>query len=298
MKTTLKTSVVGSYPQTIDTTQIMNTYFSSQETSWEPIITQTVQEMLSAGIDYVSDGQTRDPIVQLMTRQLSGCRIRARPEIIGPIEYSKGITVDDQQFVRSLLLKNKGLVGIITGPFTLTKSCVDLYYHDEKETCFAFAEALHQEAERLQKYVDLISIDEPCFSQEMPDYAAEVIKKITRGIRCPTRLHVCGDVSRIIPQLLELPVTILSHEFKASPHLLSAFKKYSCSKQICLGSVRSDDPRVEPVEEIVAHIKNAVEVFNGHLVQIAPDCGQRYLPKQVAYQKLKNLALAGAIING
>jgi 5-methyltetrahydropteroyltriglutamate--homocysteine methyltransferase len=95
-----------------------------------------------------------------------------------------------------------------------------------------------------------------------------------------------------------MPVDILSHEFKASPNLFDAFREYSCSKKICLGAVRSDDIRVENIEEIVHHIKKARDIFGDNVVQIAPDCGQRLLPRDVAFQKLKNLVQAGEIING
>ena len=93
-------------------------------------------------------------------------------------------------------------------------------------------------------------------------------------------------------------VDILSHEFKASPQLFDAFKEYSFSQKICLGSVRSDDLRVESVEEITKHIISAIDIFGDKIIQISPDCGQRLLPRDVAFQKLKNLSKAGEKING
>jgi 5-methyltetrahydropteroyltriglutamate--homocysteine methyltransferase len=298
MKQQLKTSVIGSYPVHIEPMDVMHAYFEEKDVSWEPYIKKAVSDMVSAEIDVVSDGQTRDPFIQLFTRRLGGCRIRDRTEIIGPVEFTGSITVDDQRFVKSLLPHKKRLVGVLTGPFTLMKSSVDLFYHDEKKLCFDFAAALRKEAEALQNHVDLISIDEPFFSNELPEYAEELIGTISKQLSCPVRLHVCGDVARIVPRLVDMPVDILSHEFKASPHLLEIFKEYSASKKICLGSVRSDDARVESVEDIVTHIKKAQDIFGDHLVQIAPDCGQRLLPVQAAYQKLKHLVLAGEIING
>jgi 5-methyltetrahydropteroyltriglutamate--homocysteine methyltransferase len=254
--------------------------------------------MITAGIDYVSDGQTRDPFIQLFTRKLRGCRIRDRTEIIGHVEYNNPITVEDQKYARQLLPRNTRLVGILTGPYTLTKSSVDFFYNDEKELCFDFATALRNEAILLQKHVDFISIDEPCFSNELPEYAKELIGTITNGISCPTRLHVCGDVSPIVPQLVEMPVDILSHEFKASPHLFDSFREYSSSKKICVGAVRSDDAYIESIEEIVTHIKKAIAIFGENVVQVAPDCGQRLLPRETAFHKLHNLTVAGEIING
>jgi len=298
MKQTIRTSVIGSYPISINTQELMRDYFAEQQSSWAPYIEAAVHDMTSAGVSYVSDGQTRDPFIQLFTRKMKGCRIRERTEIIGPIQYQSPITVQDQIYAKRLLPRQVGLIGVLTGPYTLTKSSIDSFYHDEKEIAFDFAQALRKEAELLTKHVDFISIDEPVFSNELPEYAPELIQIITKGISCSTRLHVCGDVSDIIPQLVDMPVDILSHEFKASPHLFEAFLEYPCKKNICLGAVRSDDVVVESVVDIIAHIKKALAIFDGNVVQIAPDCGQRFLPRQIAFQKLKNLAAAGEILNG
>ena len=298
MKQKLTTSVIGSYPVSIDTMPLIQSYFQKHRVAWEGYIEQAVNSMVRVGIQLVSDGQTRDPFIQLFTRKLGGCRIRDRTEIIGPIEYEGPITVADQVFVRQLLPRKTKLIGVVTGPYTLATSSIDLFYNDQKQLCFDFAKSLRKEAEQLQKHVDLISVDEPSFSNQLPEYAAELIGMITKHLSCPTRLHVCGDVSKIVPQLGEMPVDFLSHEFKASPFLFDVFRDHPCSKKICLGSVRSDDTCVEPVQEIVTHIEKALDVFGENVEQIAPDCGQRLLPSDVAFQKLTNLVCAGEIING
>lgn len=294
----IKTTVIGSYPIDIDTMNHMRGYFNQEIVKWEKYIKSAVKDMIDAGIDIVSDGQTRDPFVNIFTRKLKGCRIRERTEITSKVEYDKPITIDDQKYVRSIIPKNKQLIGMITGPYTLTNSSVDLYYNDEKELAFDFASALKQEAQILQKHVDIISIDEPFFSIEVPEYGKDLIGDIIKGLSCKTRLHVCGNVSKVIPDLLDIPVDILSHEFKASPMLFDAFKQYSVTKNICLGSVRSDNSIVESVDEIVSHIKKAIDIFGERISQFAPDCGQKMLPRDAAFKKLKNLVKAGEIING
>ena len=298
MRQKIQTSVIGSYPVFINTQEIMNQYFTEQPIPWAPYIRQAVQDMTTAGITNVSDGQTRDPFIQLFTRKMKGCRVRQRPEIIGKVQYLDPITVDDQIYAKRLLPRHTKLIGVLTGPYTLAKSSVDSFYHDEKELAFDFATALRKEAEHLVKHVDFISIDEPVFSNELPEYASELLQTITKDLSCQTRLHVCGDVSGIIPQLVDMPVDILSHEFKASPHLFEGFIEYPCKKHMCIGAVRSDEVRVESVEEIVTHVRKALSVFDGNILQIAPDCGQRLLPRDCAFQKLKNLALAGEKLNG
>ncbi len=294
----IKTTVIGSYPVNIDTMKHMQGYFYQKNVSWNNYIKSTVKDMIKAGIDIVSDGQTRDPFVNIFIRKLKGCRIRDRSEIIGKVEYDGPITVDDQKYVKSLIPKNKQLIGLITGPYTLSNSCVDLFYNDEKELAFDFAYALKQEAKLLQKHVEIISIDEPFFSMGIPEYGKELIDIVIKGLSCTTRLHACGDVSNIVSELLEMPVDILSHEFKASPMLFNAFKQYNITKNICLGSVRSDKTKIETVDEIVTHIKKGIDIFGNKITQLAPDCGQKMLPRDAAFQKLKNLVKAGEIING
>jgi 5-methyltetrahydropteroyltriglutamate--homocysteine methyltransferase len=294
----IKTTVIGSYPVVVDSMELMNNYFNQTQVSWDKYIKSAVNDMINAGIEMISDGQTRDPFVNIFTRKLKGCRIRDRTEIIDKVEYDSPITVEDQKYVRSLIPNDRQLIGLLTGPYTLTKSSVDLFYNDEKELAFDFAYALKHEAQILQKHVDMISIDEPFFSIGVPEYGKELIKIITENLSYPIRLHVCGDVSQIVPDVLEMPVDILSHEFKSSPKLFDAFKPYNVSKDICLGSVQSDNSRVESVDEIIEHIKKGIDLFGDKIKQLAPDCGQRILPRDIAFQKLKNLVKAGEEIYG
>lgn len=294
----VKTTVIGSYPVNVDTMEHMNGYFNQTELTWDKYIKNSVNDMIDAGIDIVSDGQTRDPFVNIFARKLKGCRIRDRPEVIDKIEFDGPITVEDQKYVKSLIPKNRELIGLIAGPYTITKSCVDFFYNDEKELAFDIANALNKEAKMLEKYVDYISVDEPFFSVSMPEYSKELVKIVIDGLSCPTRLHACGDVSKIVPDLLDLPVDILSHEFKVSPYLFDAFKEHDNKKKICLGSVRSDDTKVETVEEIVNHINKGIDIFGEQICQLAPDCGLRLLPREIAIQKLKNLVKAGEEVYG
>jgi 5-methyltetrahydropteroyltriglutamate--homocysteine methyltransferase len=205
----VKTSVIGSYPVKIDNYQIMKSYFDQSYFTWNKYILEAVNDMIKAGIDIVSDGQTRDPFVNIFFRKLNGCRIRARPEVIDKVEYITTITIEDQNFVKENIPHNKKLIGLITGPYTLSKSCIDFFYNDEKQLAFDFAIALNNEAITLQDYVDIISIDEPFFSINMPDYSKELINTLIKNVRIPIRLHACGDVSKIVPDLLDIPVDIL-----------------------------------------------------------------------------------------
>jgi len=176
--TNVKTTVIGSYPIKINNMDIIRSYFSQKDILWKNYIKTAVKDMVDAGIHIIADGQIRDPFVNIFTRKLKGCRIRARTEIIDKIEYKNQITINDQEYVKSLIPKDRLLLGLITGPYTLTKSSIDLFYNNEKEMAFDFAKALNKEARILQKKVDIISIDEPFFSMGIPEYGNDLIKTV------------------------------------------------------------------------------------------------------------------------
>ena len=288
------TTVIGSYPLEINNHVLIQSYFENQTIpSWNQYITQAVQDMIQAGITLISDGQTRDPFINIFARKLQGFQIRDRVTVIDKIQFTSSITASDLSFVRSFLPKNTKLLGLIVGPHTLSKSVANSYYSSDEDLAFDIAEALRLEALAIQPYVDMISIDEPFYANEFPSYAYDLISHIIRPIHCPTRLHACGDVSKIVPQLLDLPVNVLSHEFCASPGLYVPFKEHDDGKkQFCVGVVRSDQTIVESKNQIMAHIQKASDVFGSRLYQIAPDCGLRLLPRKIAYQKLSNIVEA------
>ena len=294
----VKTTVIGSYPIAFKNLEFFKKYISQRPISWNKYIDFAVKDMIKAGIDIVSDGQTRDPFINIFFRNLEGCRIRNRPEIIGKIKYIKPIIIEDQKYIKKIIPKKHGIIGIIAGPYTLMKSSNDLFYKDQEELAFDFAKALNYEALNLKKHVDLIGIDEPFYSVEMPEYAKELMKTMLKNVNITTRLHICGDISKIIPDILELPVDILSHEFKAKPKLFEHFKNYDISKKICLGSVRSDDTRLESIDEIIKHLQIGKDTFDDNIVQISPDCGLRVLPRYIAFEKLKNLVKACGEVYG
>jgi 5-methyltetrahydropteroyltriglutamate--homocysteine methyltransferase len=293
------TSVIGSYPVDIDRLKLFNSYENGVISSWKPYIETAVNDMIKAGVELISDGQTRDPFFNIFARKLKGIRIRDRPEVIGPIEYDKPITLDDIKYVKKIIPENNKLLGLIVGPHTLSLSVDDQYYNDIKKMTYDLANVLNKEILNISPFVDMISIDEPFLSDVYPDYMKDVLKIVLKNVNCPIRFHVCGNISSIIPNLLDLPVYILSHEFKAQPDLFKEFSEYyDNSIKICLGSVRSDMDKVESTKEIINHIQKGISVFDDNIVQIAPDCGLRLLSRNIAFEKLRNLVEAKEIVYG
>lgn len=298
MNDRVETTVIGSYPVSLHPLSMMNDYYQGRLPSWKPYIKKAVSAMCSAGIDLLSDGQTRDPFIHIFARGLQGCRIRTRAEVVGPIDVTDSITKKDVSYVSTLLPEGKKTLGLIVGPSTLSESMIDFFYHDKKELAFAFTDALKKEIRYIEPFVDMISIDEPFLSNYYPEYEKELIARLTQDITCPTRLHVCGDVTPIVHHLVDYPVDILSHEFKATPELFDVFPEYPSKIGICLGSVRSDKETIESVSNIKKHICRGREIFESRLKQLSPDCGLRMLSERSAYKKLQHLVSAGEALYG
>jgi 5-methyltetrahydropteroyltriglutamate--homocysteine methyltransferase len=63
-------------------------------------------------------------------------------------------------------------------------------------------------------------------------------------------------------------------------------------KQIMVGCIDLNDMAVETPEMIVARIKRALRYVEAENVILAPDCGMKYLPREVAFGKLRAMVEA------
>lgn len=288
----LPTTVVGSFPSTPAKDRLLTYCRDGAPDPYAESLEDAVEAQVSAGIDLVSDGQTRNDMVRLFATGLSGIRMRSRPVIIGDIGFKAPITADDQRLARRLLRGRAKLKGIITGPFTLAMSCRDEHYGSAEKAAMGFAEALNREARALSEVVDIIQVDEPFFSVEYPENASELVSTVLAGVELPRALHVCGDVRAIFADLAELPVDILDHEFAAHPDLLGTVSDTDFGQMLGYGCVRSDANTAESVGEISERIKKGVASFGHERLLLDPDCGLRHLSPGVARAKLENMVRA------
>ena len=291
----LSTTVVGSLPVSPSRDELIKTYKNGEDPYLDSI-RECVKLQQGAGIDIISDGQTRNDMIRMYTTKLSGIRMRQRPVIINEIEHRGGITLDDQRFVRSIMKGPCLLKGIITGPHTLASSCVDEHYGSQEKLALAFAEALNKEARLLDRVVDMLQVDEPFFSVEFPEYAKEIVEIALAGVSKTTALHACGDVSQIFDRLVEMNVDVLDHEFAAHPELLDTVGDVDHDKIIGYGCIRSDIDSVEDVDTILERIKKGIDCIGHEALLLDPDCGLKHLSLDVALGKLENMVKARDVI--
>ena len=291
----LSTTVVGSFPAAPDRDRLLASYRTDQDPFLESI-RESVEAQVSAGIEIITDGQTRNDMIKLFTTELGGIRMKLKPVVIGQICFKGAITIKDQEYVRSIAGEGRLLKGVITGPFTLASTCIDEHYGSREKLAFAFAEALNREARLLDGVVDIVQVDEPFFSVEFPEYASDIISTVFSGLGKPRAMHVCGDVSGIFGKLVDFQVDILDHEFAAHPELLDVVADVNFDQTIGLGCVRADVNEVESVSTISERIKKGKDCIGDNKLLLDPDCGLRHVSGEVARQKLVNMVKARNVI--
>ena len=59
-----------------------------------------------------------------------------------------------------------------------------------------------------------------------------------------------------------------------------------------------DDAGVETPEVVARRIEAALKVIPEERLQVGPDCGMKYLPREVAYAKLRALVAGARLVTG
>jgi len=155
---------------------------------------------------------------------------------------------------------------------------------------------------------DIVQIDEP-YMQARPEQAREYgLKALNRaldGIQGTTAVHICFGYAAIIhqrpsgysflPELAGCGCKQVSIETAQSGLDCSVLAKLA-GKQIMVGAIDLSDINVESAEAVVARIKRALPYVKPGNVIIAPDCGMKYLPQDVAFGKMRAMVEAAKIL--
>jgi 5-methyltetrahydropteroyltriglutamate--homocysteine methyltransferase len=283
----LPTTVVGSYPV------VTGRGLGALLDPYKAAVRAAVEDQLAAGIDIISDGQVRGDMVKIFSSALPGIRGH---EVIGPVSPAPGpITLADTRYA---LTRAPRVKGIVTGPTTLSYALhlSTPAYRNREELAVDLARALAQEAVALEKAgVTMLQIDEPVLSVGAAgtDAAREALAVITRDIRIPVSLHVCGSLGGIIADLIAMPVDILDFEFAQSPENLTLCRDFDFGgKMVGFGCIDSSRPEIETIGQIRERIEQGLAVYPPEQLLIDPDCGLRMLDRASAAEKLKRMVRA------
>jgi len=272
-----------------------------------------------AGLDIVTDGEIRREsyfnrfataldgidIDQGGTTLSRGGRPVAVPRIVGPIRRRHPVEVEDMLFLRA---HTKRLAKItLPGPFTMTQLAQDDHYGDEEKVAMAYAAAVNEEVRDLfAAGADIVQIDEP-YMQAQPEkarrYAVQALNRALDGITGTTVVHMCFGYAAMVgsnkpnryaflDELRECRCAQVSLE-TAQPRLDCSTLDALGTKKILLGVSDLGDMTVETPEIVAQRIEKALPYVAAENIVVAPDCGMKYLPRDVAEGKMRAM-VAGA----
>jgi 5-methyltetrahydropteroyltriglutamate--homocysteine methyltransferase len=105
-------------------------------------------------------------------------------------------------------------------------------------------------------------------------------------------IHVRPPAYSFLPELAASPVHQVSIE-TAQSNLDCAILAKLPSKTIVLGVIDLSDMKIETADTVASRIRGALAHVPPERIVIAPDCGMKYLPREVAFAKLQAM-VAGA----
>lgn len=262
-----------------------------------------VQEEL--GMDVLVDGEMyRGDMVTYFSEHMEGFRISGlvrsygnryyrKPIAVGPVGRKSPISLDWWKYSQSLT--EKPMKGMLTGPYTMADWSFNEYYPTFADLVMEMARVVHEEAVDLQRAgAKYIQVDEPAVSTrpEEMELASRALGVVTEGLDAFTITHVCyGDFSAVYDELVNMPVDMFDLETANSNYdLLDMFREHPLpeSKYLSMGVSDSHTHLVEPVEDIKAGIRRALEYLPPHRLFIAPDCGLKTRKEDEAIGKLRN----------
>jgi 5-methyltetrahydropteroyltriglutamate--homocysteine methyltransferase len=277
-----------------------------------------VQDLERAGVDVITDGEMRrESYSNRFATALEGVDLdnpgvaldrtghdNPVPRVVGPIRRTRPVEVRDVEFLRSLT--DRRIKITVPGPFTMTHQAQDDHYADERSLALAYAEAVNEELHDLKAAgADVVQIDEP-YLQARPEpareYAVEAIDRALEGIEGETVLHTCFGYAHIVKdrpsgypflgELNDCAATHLSLE-AAQPRLDPEALREVPDKVIVLGVLDLGSGEAESAEVVAERIRRALAVTGPERLIVAPDCGMKYLSRELAFRKLEAM-VAGA----
>jgi 5-methyltetrahydropteroyltriglutamate--homocysteine methyltransferase len=281
-----------------------------------------VQDMERAGVDVITDGEMRrESYSNRFATALDGVDLddpgvaldrtgheNPVPRVVGPIRRRRPVEVRDVEFLRSIT--DRRIKITVPGPFTMTQQAQNDHYDDDRCLALAYAEAVNEELRDLRTAgADVVQIDEPYLqarAEPAREYALEAINRALDGIEGDTVLHTCFGYAHVVkdrltgyPFLRELRDCLATHLSleAAQPNLDPEMLRDIDDKTIILGVLDLGSSEVEPPNVVAGRIRRALAVVAPKRLVVAPDCGMKYLPRELAFRKLEAM-VAGARLVG
>jgi 5-methyltetrahydropteroyltriglutamate--homocysteine methyltransferase len=267
-----------------------------------------------AGLDIITDGETRrESYSNRFATALEGVDIdhpgtaldrsghpNPVPRIVGKVRRKQPVEVEDLKFLKRHTAKQVKMT--LPGPFTMSQQAQNDFYKSEEEAAMDYAVAVNEEIRDLfAAGADIVQIDEP-YMQARPEkarqYGLRALNAALDGVKGVTAVHICFGYAAIIHQrpsgysfLHELAgcscqqVSIETAQSNLDCSVLASLS----GKKIMVGCIDLSDMTVETPQKVAGRVRRALPHVAKENIILAPDCGMKYLPRDVACGKMKAL---------
>jgi 5-methyltetrahydropteroyltriglutamate--homocysteine methyltransferase len=280
-----------------------------------------IRDQERAGLDIITDGEIRrESYSNRFATALEGIDIdkpgtaldrsghpNPVPRIAGKIRRKYPVEVRDTEFLRRNT--NRMIKMTVPGPFTMSQQAQNDFYRHLADAAFDYAKAINEEIKDLfAAGADVVQIDEP-YMQARPqaarEYGLAALDAALEGVKGTTAVHICFGYAAIIhhrptgysflPEFQQCRVHQVSIE-TAQSNLDTAILEKLPDKAIVLGVIDLDNTAVETPEVVAARITRAFPHCPPERIIVAPDCGMKYLPREVAYGKMVSMVKGAALV--
>lgn len=315
--------LAGRFPPRVRATELWRVAPEWLDQAQDDATLLAIRDQERAGIDIITDGEMRrESYSNRFATALDGVDLENHgvaldrsghpnpvPRVVGRIRRRHAVEARDVAFLRA---NTDRMIKItVPGPFTMSQQAQNDFYNDEAEMALDYAEAVNAEIRDLfAAGADIVQIDEP-YMQARPEKAREyglaAVNRALEGITGRTALHICFGYAAVIharpsgysflPELSDCCVKEISIETAQSSLDTSVLEKLR-GKTIILGVLDLSEPAIETPEIVAARIRRALPHVDPENVIVAPDCGLKYLPRDVAFGKMKAMVDGAAIVRG
>ena len=313
--------LMGSGPPRVRMRQVWRMAGEALDEAQNDAVLTAVHDQERAGIDVITDGEVRrESYFNAFATALDGIdldnpgEVLARngkptqvPRVVGPIRLTRSVHAEEVAFLRAQT--DRPIKVTIPGGFTMAKLALDEHYHDQESLIMAYAAAVNQEIKHLKAAgADWIQIDEPYMQanpQEADKFGVAAINRALEGVEGPTAVHLCFGYAYVVsgkpagysylPQLNACKADAISIE-AAQPHLDPSELRGLPDKKVIFGVIDLADPLAETPDLVAERLRDALGHIDSERLIAATDCGMKYLPRGLAFAKLKALADGAALV--
>jgi 5-methyltetrahydropteroyltriglutamate--homocysteine methyltransferase len=282
-----------------------------------------IRDLERVGLDILTDGEIRrESYSNRFATALEGLdidnpamvegragQVNAVPRVVGRVRRTRPVEVDDLRFLRANT--ERAIKITLPGPFTMSQQAQNEAYDDTASLALDLAAAVNEEVRDLfAAGADIVQIDEPWLQarpEQAREYALPAIDRAVAGVEGTTALHTCFGYAHVVRDkpagysfLAELDgcaVDQIAVE-SAQPDLDLSLLRDLPSKTIILGVLDLSDETPETAEQVARRIEAALEVVPAERLQVAPDCGMKYLLREAALAKLRALVEGARRVRG